>query len=82
MRERKVALRELFKKVTEKKKKDLLEAQKVDRDYFYRKIDDINEWPAVKLQKVEEDIIQPSRSFRKGVSLEPYAVALIVLSAS
>ena len=34
----------------------------------------------VKLQKTEEDTIQPSSSFRRAVSLKPYAVTLIVLS--
>ena len=81
-RENKVALRKLLKKLPKEKKKDLLEAQKVERDFLYRKIDEINEWPEVKLQKTEEDTIQPSSSFRRIVSLKPYAVTLIVLSKS
>ena len=82
LRENKVGLRELLKKIPDDRRRYLLEAQKVGRDFFYRKTDDINEWPEVKLQKTEEDTIQALSSFKRAVSIKPYAVTLIVLSES
>ena len=75
----KVSLSELLEKLPKEKRIELLEAKKINREYLFRKIEEINKWPNVKLQKAEEDTLEALNSFRKTISLKPYAVTLIVL---
>jgi hypothetical protein len=75
----KVPQSELLKKLPKEKRIELLEAKKINREYLFGKIEEINKWPNVKLQKVEENTSEALSSFRKTINLKPYAVTLIVL---
>ena len=75
----KVPQSEMLKKLSKEKRIELLEAKKINREYLFRKVEEINQWPNVKLQKVEEDTLEALSSFRKTISLKPYAVTLIVV---
>jgi hypothetical protein len=75
----KVPQSELLKKLPKEKRIELLEAKKINRESLFGKIDEINKWPNVKLQKVEENTSEALSSFRKTINLKPYAVTLIVL---
>lgn len=76
----KISRRELLKRLPMERRKDILKALNIAKNYFFKKIDGINELPNVKLQKVKEYSIKMSNGFKKTISLEPYAVTLIVLS--
>jgi hypothetical protein len=43
-------------------------------------IEEINEWPEVKLQRVEEKVIGSGGEYRETLTLSPYSVTLIRLS--
>lgn len=82
LRERGVSQREILEGIPQERRKDLLEAQRIGRDLVYEKIDNVNEWTDVKLQKVEDYTIKDTRIYRKVFAIQPYSVSLIILQKS
>ncbi|MBC2694139.1 MAG: hypothetical protein HF982_02445 [Desulfobacteraceae bacterium] len=70
------------KMLSENEQKDLKEAFALYKDAYFRGIDEINEWPQVRLNKVEERTVDlPStREYLKEIMVSPYSVNLIIIS--
>lgn len=57
-----------------------LEQQGIYWEKAFEKAEEINQWAEVRLQKVEEKIINEARDYRETLTLNPYATGLILLT--
>lgn len=57
-----------------------LEREGIYWEKAFEKAEEINQWPEVRLQKVEEKIINDARDYRETLALNPYATGLILLT--
>jgi len=72
--------RKIIKQLPLDKKADMKAAIHLGEKILHEKIDEINEWPEVRLQKVEEKIIQTTGDYQETQVIKPYSVNLIILS--
>lgn len=80
MRNKKMNIEEILKRVPFDKRQDLKNAINIREKIFYKKIDEINEWPEVRLQKVEEKTIQTTGDYQEIQTVKPNSLTLIILS--
>ncbi|MFZ2198490.1 MAG: hypothetical protein WAV13_12195 [Thermodesulfovibrionales bacterium] len=76
---KKLSKAEILKRLSPEQRKQALKAFEKGEEVLHQRIEKINQSSAVKLQKVEDTLMEVSGSFKKKVTLEPYGAALIVL---
>jgi len=74
------AIKEEFKTSPQEKQQIYLEALKIYQDTQYKTVEEINNWPEVKLAKAEERNIKVNGIYQETITLEPYATTLIILT--
>ncbi len=70
---------ELMRSLSSEQKTSIADAITINRNFFIKQIDKINERPEIRLKKVEDNIIKRTTNYNKVIIIEPYSVNLILL---